>query len=377
MKKIMMVFGTRPEAIKMAPLIKELCKDKINFNVKICVTAQHRELVDQVLKLFEIKPDYDLNIMKSNQDLFYITSNVLSRMKEILINFKPDIILVHGDTNTAFSASLAAFYLQIKIGHLEAGLRTGNIYSPFPEEFNRKTTSILADYNFSPTEFSKENLINENINKEKIFVTGNTIIDALYFVINKINKNKKFKDKIIKHIKLNGYQFKIGKKVVLLTCHRRENFGEGFIKIFNAIKDLAENNRDVHFVFPMHLNSNVRIPAIKILSNIDNIFLIEPLQYEYFIFLMKNSYLIITDSGGIQEEAPTLGKPVLVTRENTERPEGVKAGTVKVIGTDIQLIIAEVQKLLDDSSEYDKMSQSHNPYGDGKASMRIIKYLNE
>lgn len=377
MKKIMIVLGTRPEAVKMAPLIIELCKDKINFSVKICITAQHRGMVDQVLELFEIKPDYDLNIMKPNQDLFYITSNVLSKMKEILIGAKPDMVLVHGDTNTTFAASLAAFYLQIKIGHLESGLRTRNIYSPFPEEFNRRATSILADYNFSPTEFSKENLIKENIDKKKIFVTGNTIIDALYFVIDKINNNKKFRDKLIQQINLNGYKFKIGKKILLLTCHRRENFGKGFIKIFTAIKGLANNNPDIDFVFPMHHNSNVRDPAVKILSNIDNIFLISALQYECFIFLMKNSYLVITDSGGIQEEAPALGKPVLVIRDNTERVEGIKAGTLKVIGTEIHSILAEVQKLLDDNTEYEKMSKSHNPYGDGKSSKRIVNYLYE
>ena len=377
MKKIMIVFGSRPEAIKMAPLIKVLGKDKRKFNVKICVTAQHREMLDQVLQLFEIKPDYDLNIMKPNQDLYHITSKVLLKMKKILVSFNPDIVLVQGDTNTAFATSLAAFYLQIKIGHVEAGLRTGNIFSPFPEEFNRRATSILADYNFSPTEISKQNLIKENIKEEKILVTGNTIIDALYFVIQKIRKNKNLKNKIIQHLKSNGYPFKIGRKIVLFTCHRRENYGEGFINIFNAIKELANNNQDIHFVFPMHLNSKVRSPAVKILSNIENIFLIEPLQYEYFIFLMKNSYLVITDSGGIQEEAPSLGKPVLVTRNSSERPEGIKAGTVKVIGTDIQLIINEVQKLLEHKTEYKKMSRSHNPYGDGKSAMKIVQYLSE
>ncbi|GAB6074875.1 non-hydrolyzing UDP-N-acetylglucosamine 2-epimerase [Nautilia lithotrophica] len=375
MKKVLIVFGTRPEAIKMAPLVKEFEENSDIFDVKVCVTAQHREMLDQVLDIFEIKPDYDLNIMKKNQDLYDITSNVLLKMKEVLNDFKPDIVLVHGDTTTTSTASLAAFYQKIKVGHVEAGLRTWNIYSPWPEEANRQITGILANFHFAPTKSNKYNLLKENKNEKSIIVTGNTIIDALYIVIEKINKNDFLKQKIEEYFKNIGVN--LNKKIILVTGHRRENFGEGFINICNALKEIALNNPKISIVYPVHLNPNVRKPVNEILKGIENIKLIEPLGYMEFVYLMNKSYIILTDSGGIQEEAPSLGKPVLVMREKTERPEAVEVGTVKLVGTDKSKIIKKVEKLLRDRKEYEKMSKSHNPYGDGKASERIVEFLKE
>jgi len=370
MKRILIVFGTRPEAIKMAPIVKELQKNKDKFETKICVTAQHREMLYQVLEIFDIKSDYDLNIMKPNQDLYDITSNILLKMKKVLNDFKPSLVLVHGDTTTTFATTLAAFYQKIDVGHIEAGLRTGNIYSPWPEEANRKLTGALAKYHFAPTKIAKENLFKERIKEENIIVTGNTVIDALFLMLEKIEKDKNLKDKIIK--KLSSY---FNSQFILVTGHRRENFGEGFLNICNALKEIAINNSDINIIYPVHLNPNVQKPVKEILKGIKNIYLIEPLEYSEFVYLMSRSYLILTDSGGIQEEAPSLGKPVLVMRDTTERPEAVKAGTVKLVGTDKIKIINEVEKLLNDKNEYDKMSKAHNPYGDGKASKRIIEFL--
>ncbi|GAX86850.1 UDP-N-acetylglucosamine 2-epimerase (non-hydrolysing) [Lebetimonas natsushimae] len=373
--KILTVFGTRPEAIKMAPLVKTLEKEK-SIDLKICVTAQHREMLDQVLNFFEIKPDYDLNIMKIGQDLYDITSNVLLKMREVLEDFKPDIVLVHGDTTTTFAASLAAFYQKIKIGHVEAGLRTYNLYSPWPEEANRELTGILANYHFAPTHNVKENLLREGKNPKNIIVTGNTVIDALFLAVEKIEKNERLKDEIIRNIK-KQYPLNEMKKIILVTGHRRENFGEGFLNICEALKEIAINNPEIDIVYPVHLNPNVQKPVKEILSNIKNVYLIKPLNYPEFVYLMKKSYFIITDSGGIQEEAPSLGKPVLVMRDTTERPEAVKAGTVKLVETDKEKIVREAQKLIDDKKEYEKMSKAHNPYGDGKASERIKEFLLE
>ena len=372
-KKVMFAFGTRPEAIKMAPLIKTFQADK-DFVTKICVTAQHREMLDQVLNIFDINPDYDLNIMKPGQDLFDVTENVLSGMKRVLSDFNPDIVLVHGDTTTTSACSLAAFYNKIKIGHIEAGLRTGNIYSPWPEEANRKITGVLADYHFAPTTSSENNLLKENINKKNILVTGNTVIDALYLMIEKIEKNPRLKSKILELIS-SQYKFFDDKKIILVTGHRRENFGHGFRNICNALKTIADNNPDFDIVYPVHFNPNVQKPVREILSNAKNIHLIEPLSYECFIYMMSKSFFIITDSGGIQEEAPSLGKPVLVMRDSSERPEAIKAGTVKLVGTDYAKIIEESQKLIDDENEYNKMSKAYNPYGDGKASLKILNFI--
>lgn len=377
MKKILLVFGTRPEAIKMAPLVKEFQKDKVNFNTKVCVTAQHREMLDQVLELFEIVPDYDLNLMKPGQDLYDITSNVLLGMKDVLSDFNPDIVLVHGDTTTTSSTSLAAFYQQIKVGHVEAGLRTHDIYSPFPEEANRLITGILANYHFAPTVTSQDNLLKESKDSKNIIVTGNTVIDALFLALNKIKNDKELESKIKNQILNLNYDIKEDKKIVLVTGHRRENHGQGFINICEALKSIALNNLDIDIVYPVHLNPNVQKPVKEILSNISNIYLIEPLQYEQFIYLMDKSYFIITDSGGVQEEAPSLGKPVLVMRDTTERPEALEAGTVKLVGTDKELIIEEAQKLIDNKIEYEKMSKSHNPYGDGKACEKIVQFIKE
>lgn len=375
MKKLLIVFGTRPEAIKMAPLVKEFENNKDKFEMKVCVTAQHREMLDQVLEVFEIKPDYDLNIMKPGQDLYDVTSNVLLGMKDVLLDFKPDIVFVHGDTTTTLSTSLASFYQQIDIAHVEAGLRTFDIYSPWPEEANRQITTKLCKFNFAPTELSKQNLINDGVSEEDIIVTGNTVIDALFLVMKKIESNSSERERLEKTINSKGYLFDTNKKVILVTGHRRENFGGGFINICEALKEIAEKNRDADIVYPVHLNPNVRKPVNELLNNISNIHLIEPLDYEPFIYLMSKSYLILTDSGGIQEEAPSLGKPVLVMRDTTERPEAVDAGTVKLVGTDKQLIIKEVQKLIDDKTSYEEMSKAHNPYGDGKACQRIIEAL--
>lgn len=371
--KILTIFGTRPEAIKMAPLIKAFEKEK-SIDSKVCVTAQHREMLDQVLELFEIKPDYDLNIMKSGQDLYDITSNVLLGLKNVLKEFKPAIVLVHGDTTTTFAASLAAFYQKIKIGHVEAGLRTWNIYSPWPEEANRELTSILTNYHFAPTNIAKENLLKEGKKEENIIVTGNTVIDALFLALNKIENDEKLKNKILKKI-YEYYPLKENKKLILVTGHRRENFGKGFLNICAALKEIAINNPDIDIVYPVHLNPNVQKPVREILSNINNVYLIDPLPYQEFIYLMKKAYFIITDSGGIQEEAPSLGKPVLVTRETTERPEAIKAGTVKLVGTDKEKIIKETQRLINNKEVYKKMAKAHNPYGDGKACERILNFL--
>ena len=375
MKKVLLVFGTRPEAIKMAPLVKAFEKETSIIS-KVCVTAQHREMLDQVLEIFEIKPDFDLNIMKSGQDLYDITSKVLLGLRDIFEEFKPDIVLVHGDTTTCSSASLAAFYSKIKVGHIEAGLRTHNIYSPFPEEANRLITGVLANYHFSPTTTSRDNLLKENKNPNDILVTGNTVIDALFLALDKIEQNDELKSKIVNSIN-SQYKLQNNKKIILVTGHRRENFGEGFINICEALKTIALNNPDIDIVYPVHLNPNVQKPVKEILSDTSNVYLINPLQYEEFIFLMNKSYFIITDSGGVQEEAPSLGKPVLVMRDTTERPEALEAGTVKLVGTSKETIIKEAQKLLDDENEYNTMSKAHNPYGDGKACERIVNFIKE
>ncbi len=375
MKKILIVFGTRPEAIKIAPLIKEFEKYPDIFDMKICVTAQHRQMLDQVLNLFEIEPDYDLDIMKKNQNLYDVTSNALNGLRKVLEEVKPDIVFVHGDTTTTFATSLAAYYQKIDVAHIEAGLRTGDIYSPWPEEGNRKLTSCLAKYHFAPTLNSKQNLLNENIAQSHIVVTGNTVIDALFLVIQKINKDAKIKEKI--DIIFQNYNLKLKneKKIILVTGHRRENFGEGFVNICEALKELALKNQDIDIIYPMHLNPNVRETVEKILAGIQNIFLIEPLEYEPFVYLMSKSYIILTDSGGIQEEAPSLGKPVLVMRNTTERPEALKSGTVKLVGTDKKTIIEEATKLLNSKDIYNSMSKAVNPYGDGKACSKIVGFL--
>ena len=380
MKKILLVFGTRPEAIKMAPLVIKL-KQHHEFQTMVCVTAQHREMLDQVLDIFEIKPDYDLNIMQKGQDLYDITSRVLVGMRNVLNEAKPDLVLVHGDTTTSTAAALAAFYQQIPVGHVEAGLRTNNIYSPWPEEMNRQITGRIASIHFAPTELSRQNLLNENIDNQHIIVTGNTVIDALYLVVNKINTDKNLENKIEKSILSNGYDVKrlSERRLILITGHRRENFGDGFIRLCTAINDLTKKFPDVDFVYPMHLNPNVRKPIHEVfgenLNELGNIFFIEPLDYLNFVYMMEKSYLVLTDSGGIQEEAPGLGKPVLVMRDTTERPEALEAGTVKLVGTDYDKIVGEVSKLLTDNDYYNTMSQAVNPYGDGLACERIINAL--
>ncbi|MBW6488880.1 UDP-N-acetylglucosamine 2-epimerase (non-hydrolyzing) [Sulfurimonas sp.] len=375
MKRVLLVFGTRPEAIKMAPLVKAF-ENEPSIESKVCVTAQHREMLDQVLEMFDIKPDYDLNIMKSGQDLFDVTSNVLLGLKDVLNDFSPDVVLVHGDTTTTSSASLAAFYNKIKVGHVEAGLRTGDMYSPWPEEANRQITGVLASYHFAPTTTSANNLLKENKNPNDIIVTGNTVIDALFFALDKIEKKDELKSKIIESIS-SQYELKDDKKIILVTGHRRENFGDGFINICEALKTIAIDNPDIDIVYPVHLNPNVQKPVHEILSDISNVYLINPLQYEQFIYMMNKSYFIITDSGGVQEEAPSLGKPVLVMRDTTERPEAVEAGTVKLVGTLKDTIIKEAQKLLDEKNEYEKMNKAHNPYGNGKACERIVNFIKE
>ena len=372
-KKVMFAFGTRPEAIKMAPLIKAFQEEK-NFKTSVCVSAQHREMLDQVLNIFDIKPDFDLNIMRADQDLFDVTTEVLVGMKKVLNDYNPDIIFVHGDTTTTCACSLAAFYKKIKVAHIEAGLRTGNIYSPWPEEANRKITGVLANYHFAPTSTSEDNLLRENINKENIIVTGNTVIDSLFLVLEKIEKSSSLKNRIIGTIS-NQYELVDDRKIILVTGHRRENFGHGFRNICNALKTIAENNPDFDIVYPVHFNPNVQKPVKEILSNCKNIHLIDPLSYECFIYLMSRAFFIITDSGGIQEEAPSLGKPVLVMRESSERPEAIQAGTVKLVGTDYLQIIEESQKLIDDKNEYNKMSKAYNPYGDGKASAKVLSFI--
>ncbi len=369
-KKILTVFGTRPEAIKMAPLVHALAADE-RFDAKVCVTAQHREMLDQVLELFEITPDYDLNLMKPGQDLTDITCGILAGLKPILSEFKPDHVLVHGDTATTFSTTLAAYYQQINVGHVEAGLRTGNIYSPWPEEGNRKLTGTLADLHFSPTETSKQNLLNESIPENKIIVTGNTVIDALLEVIEKLDTNVELNASLQMQFDFLNNE----KRLVLITGHRRESFGGGFERICEAIAQMAKKFPDVEFVYPMHLNPNVREPVNRLLKELTNVFLIDPLDYLPFVYLMNKAYVLLTDSGGIQEEAPSLGKPVLVMRDTTERPEAVNAGTVKLVGTDVATIVKELSTLLTNERAYKEMSFAHNPYGDGKACQRICDAL--
>lgn len=382
MKKVLLVFGTRPEAIKMAPLVKEFQKHPETFNTIVCVTGQHRQMLDQVLQLFEITPDYDLDIMKQGQDLYDVTSRVILGMRDVLKEAQPDVVLVHGDTTTSTAAALAAFYQQIPVGHVEAGLRTHNIYSPWPEEMNRQITGRIATYNFAPTPLSKANLLREAVAEESISVTGNTVIDALYWVVNKIKEDKVLNDELKTLLAKAGYdvaRLDNGKKLVLITGHRRENFGDGFINMCNAIKELTLKYHDVDFVYPMHLNPNVRKPIREVfgedLSNLGNMFFIEPLEYLSFVYLMEKSNIVLTDSGGIQEEAPGLGKPVLVMRDTTERPEALEAGTVKLVGTDYNKIVNEVSLLLEDQEHYDNMSKAVNPYGDGKACERIVRFL--
>ena len=382
MKKVMLVFGTRPEAIKMAPLVKEFQKQKELIETVVCVTGQHREMLDQVLEIFDIKPDYDLNIMKQGQDLYDVTARVLTGMREVLKEVKPDVVLVHGDTTTSTAAALATFYQQIPVGHVEAGLRTHNIYSPWPEEMNRLLTGRLATYHFSPTPLSRNNLIKESVDDRNIIITGNTVIDALYWVVDKIKNNKELDNELEDILSKAGYdvnRLNNGKKLVLITGHRRENFGDGFINMCTAIKDLMVKYPDVDFVYPMHLNPNVRKPIHEVfgenLSGLKNMFFIEPLEYLSFVYLMEKSSIVLTDSGGIQEEAPGLGKPVLVMRNTTERPEALNAGTVKLVGTDYNKIVNEVSSLIDDKAAYEKMSKAVNPYGDGLACGRIVNAL--
>lgn len=401
MKKIMLVFGTRPEAIKMAPLVKEFQKHPDQFQIVVCVTGQHREMLDQVLHLFEIVPDYDLNIMKQGQDLYDVTSRVLLGMRDVLAKAKPDIVLVHGDTTTSTASALAAFYQQIPVGHVEAGLRTHNIYSPWPEEMNRLITSRIATYNFAPTQLSKQNLLDEGVINEKIIVTGNTVIDALYMVLDKLandtNLNETITNQLIAaglpEVKLKSWNKQCNsinnsRKLVLITGHRRENFGDGFINMCSAIKTLTEKYPEVDFVYPMHLNPNVRKAITEVFGDIreirnnssnsyaQNVHFIEPLDYLPFVYLMEKSDIVLTDSGGIQEEAPGLGKPVLVMRDTTERPEALDAGTVKLVGTNYEKIISEVSLLLDDENYYHQMSKAVNPYGNGLACEKIVKYIN-
>ena len=389
----MLVFGTRPEAIKMAPLVKEFQKYPVLFETIVCVTGQHREMLDQVLRLFEIQPDYDLNIMKQGQDLYDVTSRVLLGMRDVLRDVQPDVVLVHGDTTTSTAAALAAFYQQIPVGHVESGLRTHNIYSPWPEEMNRQITGRIATYNFAPTPLSRQNLLEEKVSETSISVTGNTVIDALYWVVDKIKRDEALNDELkttlvtagydVERLSVNGQQStdnrQRSRRLVLITGHRRENFGEGFIHMCTAIKDLTQKYPDVDFVYPMHLNPNVRKPIHEVfgedLTGLGNMFFIEPLEYLSFVYLMEKSTIVLTDSGGIQEEAPGLGKPVLVMRDTTERPEALEAGTVKLVGTDYDKIVSEVSALLDNQDYYDTMSKAVNPYGDGLACGRIVDVL--
>lgn len=376
---VMLVFGTRPEAIKMCPLIKEFQKHPDQFRTVVCVTGQHREMLDQVLNIFDVKPDYDLNIMKQGQDLYEVTSRVLLGLRDVLKEVGPDIVFVHGDTTTSTAAAIAAFYQQIPVAHIEAGLRTYNIYSPWPEEVNRQLTSRIATYNFAPTQLSRQNLLKENIDDNSIIVTGNTVIDALYMVVDKIKNDDILNANLASELKTAGYdttRVRNGKRLVLITAHRRENFGDGFIHMCKAIKDLTKRYPNVDFVYPMHLNPNVRKPIHEVfgenLSGLNNMFFIEPLEYLSFVYLMEMSTIVLTDSGGIQEEAPGLGKPVLVMRDTTERPEALKAGTVKLVGTSYDKITSEVSKLLNDKDYYETMSKAVNPYGDGLACRRIV-----
>ncbi|MEZ3598033.1 MAG: UDP-N-acetylglucosamine 2-epimerase (non-hydrolyzing) [Paramuribaculum sp.] len=382
MKEIMLVFGTRPEAIKMAPLVKEFQKHPDEFKTIVCVTGQHRQMLDQVLDIFDISPDYDLNIMKQGQDLYDVTARVLTGMRDVLAEANPDVVLVHGDTTTSTAAALAAFYQQIPVGHVEAGLRTHNIYSPWPEEMNRQITGRIATYDFAPTPLSHDNLLAEGVDDAKITVTGNTVIDALYWVVDKIKSSPGLQADLSRELMKAGYdvnRLSNGRKLVLITGHRRENFGEGFISMCRAIKTLTEKYPEVDFVYPMHLNPNVRKPIHEVfgedLTGLGNMFFIEPLEYLSFVYLMEKSSIVLTDSGGIQEEAPGLGKPVLVMRDTTERPEALSAGTVRLVGTDYNKIVSEVSSLLDDEKHYEKMSKAVNPYGDGLACQRIVDTL--
>ena len=374
MKKILLVFGTRPEAIKMAPLVKALQKDTEHFETRVCVTAQHRQMLDQVLEVFGITPEYDLNIMAPNQDLYDITAKVLLGLREVLKDFRPDTVLVHGDTTTSMAASLAAFYMQLPVGHVEAGLRTYNMLSPWPEEMNRQVTDRICTYYFAPTEQSRANLLQENIDAKKIFITGNTVIDALLMAVDIISTTAGVKEKMAKELQEKGYT--VGdREYILVTGHRRENFGDGFLHICKAIKELAALHPEMDIVYPVHLNPNVQKPVYELLSGLSNVYLISPLDYLPFIYAMQHSTLLLTDSGGVQEEAPSLGKPVLVMRDTTERPEAVEAGTVKLVGTDAEAIVSNVTALLQDKEMYKRMSETHNPYGDGQACERIIAAL--
>lgn len=373
--KILSIFGTRPEAIKMAPLVKALSKER-ELETKVCVTAQHREMLDQVLQLFEIIPDYDLNLMRAGQDLSDLTSGILIALRDVLKDFQPDLVLVHGDTTTCFVATLAAFYQQIPVGHVEAGLRTGNLLSPWPEEANRVLTTVLARWHFAPTHRNQQALINEGVKPERILVTGNTVVDALKLIVQRINGSSGLKNKVHNSLVLAGLSDNIWQeRFILITGHRRENFGQGFENICHALTDLANRNPDTQFIYPVHLNPNVLDPVSRLLSGLNNVHLIQPLDYASFIYMMQHCYLVLTDSGGIQEEAPCLGKPVLVMRDTTERPEAVETGIVKLIGTDVSLIIQEVQSLLDDKLIYKQMRQAQNPYGNGTASQRIVDYI--
>ena len=382
MKTVMLVFGTRPEAIKMAPLVKAFQADPENFRTLVCVTGQHREMLDQVLQIFDIRPDYDLNIMKQGQDLYDVTARVLLGMRDVLREARPDAVLVHGDTTTSTAAALAAFYAQLPVGHVEAGLRTHNMYSPWPEEMNRQLTGRIATWHFAPTPLSRQNLLEENVSADRITVTGNTVIDALYWVVDKIRQDAGLSARLDAELLRSGYdvsRLNDGRRLVLITGHRRENFGEGFIHMCTAIKDLTQRYPGVDFVYPMHLNPNVRRPIHEVfgqdLTNLGNMFFIEPLEYLSFVHLMAKSHIVLTDSGGIQEEAPGLGKPVLVMRDTTERPEALEAGTVRLVGTDYQCIFDSVSRLLDDEAAYTAMSRAVNPYGDGKACGRIVEKL--
>ena len=382
MLKVMLVFGTRPEAIKMAPLVKEFQKQEDAFQTIVCVTGQHRQMLDQVLQLFDIVPDYDLNIMKQGQDLYDVTARVLTGLRDVLQEARPDVVLVHGDTTTSTAAALAAFYQQIPVGHVEAGLRTHNIYSPWPEEMNRQLTGRIATWHFAPTALSRENLLREAVVDDHIVVTGNTVIDALYWVVNKIKTDAALNDELGNLLQQAGYdvhRLDNGRKLVLITGHRRENFGDGFIHMCTAIRDLTQKYPDVDFVYPMHLNPNVRKPIHEVfgedLTGLGNMFFIEPLEYLSFVYLMEKAAIVLTDSGGIQEEAPGLGKPVLVMRDTTERPEALEAGTVKLVGTDYAKIVGEVSTLLEDAAAYERMSKAVNPYGDGLACSRVVGYI--
>ncbi|MBK2238193.1 non-hydrolyzing UDP-N-acetylglucosamine 2-epimerase [Francisella philomiragia] len=372
--KVLLVFGTRPEAIKMLPLVKEFEKHTSVVEMKVCVTGQHRQMLDQILNLFEVVPDYDLNVMKPGQDLYDVTTKILLGMRDVLIDYKPDIVLVHGDTTTTLATSLACFYQQIKVGHVEAGLRTGNLYSPWPEEANRLLTTQISKFHFAPTEKNKENLIKEHIMDNKILVTGNTVIDALFMVLDQIKSKPGLEQQVADFIVSEGYKLS-DRRIVLVTGHRRENHGEGMLNICKALKTLAQSYPDVDFVYPVHLNPNVQKPVQDLLSDIDNVFLIKPLDYLPFVYLLSKCYLVLTDSGGIQEEAPSLGKPVLVMRDTTERPEAVDAGTIMLVGAETASIVANVSRLLDHETHYNKMAYAHNPYGDGNASLKIVHFI--